>query len=114
VPNAIEAVWRSSPRLIVAIARVTYDIGIAEELAQTSESFLGETILWLINLRKEGLPLRGFGAPAQRIITRAARALWQADALVSALKLWPKEGGLPTYKKPVFRSTIRRRKHLAR
>jgi RNA polymerase sigma-70 factor, ECF subfamily len=35
VPNAIEAVWKNeSTRLIAAIARVTHDIGIAEELAQ--------------------------------------------------------------------------------
>lgn len=35
VPNAIEAVWKiESTRLIAAIARVTHDIGIAEELAQ--------------------------------------------------------------------------------
>ena len=35
VPKAIEAVWKiESTRLIAAIARVTHDIGIAEELAQ--------------------------------------------------------------------------------
>jgi RNA polymerase sigma-70 factor, ECF subfamily len=35
VPQAIEAVWKiESTRLIAAIARVTHDIGIAEELAQ--------------------------------------------------------------------------------
>ena len=35
VPKAIEAVWKiESRRLIAAIARVTHDIGIAEELAQ--------------------------------------------------------------------------------
>jgi RNA polymerase sigma factor (sigma-70 family) len=35
VPNAIEAVWKAeSTRLIAAIARVTRDIGVAEELAQ--------------------------------------------------------------------------------
>jgi predicted RNA polymerase sigma factor len=35
VPEAIEAVWKiESTRLIAAIARVTHDIGIAEELAQ--------------------------------------------------------------------------------
>jgi RNA polymerase sigma factor (sigma-70 family) len=35
VPEAIEAVWRAeSTRLIAAIARVTRDIGVAEELAQ--------------------------------------------------------------------------------
>ena len=34
-PKAIEAVWKiESTRLIAAIARVTHDIGIAEELAQ--------------------------------------------------------------------------------
>src|SRR5580658_5476028 len=35
VPRTIEAVWKiESTRLIAAIARVTRDIGIAEELAQ--------------------------------------------------------------------------------
>ena len=35
MPQAIEAVWKiESTRLIAAIARVTHDIGIAEELAQ--------------------------------------------------------------------------------
>jgi len=35
VPKAIEAVWKiESTRLIAAIARLTHDIGIAEELAQ--------------------------------------------------------------------------------
>jgi RNA polymerase sigma-70 factor, ECF subfamily len=35
VPKAIEAVWKiESTRLIAAIARVTHDLGIAEELAQ--------------------------------------------------------------------------------
>lgn len=35
VPKSIEAVWKNeSTRLIAAIARVTHDIGIAEELAQ--------------------------------------------------------------------------------
>jgi len=35
VPKTIEAVWKSeSTRLVAAIARVTHDIGIAEELAQ--------------------------------------------------------------------------------
>jgi len=35
VPKAIEAVWKiESTRLITAIARVTHDIGVTEELAQ--------------------------------------------------------------------------------
>ena len=35
IETAIEAVWKTeSTRLIAAIARVTHDIGIAEELAQ--------------------------------------------------------------------------------
>jgi RNA polymerase sigma-70 factor (ECF subfamily) len=35
VPKAIEAMWKiESRRLIAAIARLTRDIGIAEELAQ--------------------------------------------------------------------------------
>ena len=35
MPKAIEAVWKiESTRLIAAIARVTHDIGVAEEPAQ--------------------------------------------------------------------------------
>ena len=35
VPKAIEVAWKiESTRLIAAIARVTHDIGIAEELVQ--------------------------------------------------------------------------------
>lgn len=37
VPNAIEAGWKiESTRLIAAIARVTHDIGIAEEAHRLS------------------------------------------------------------------------------
>ena len=45
VPNAIEAVWKiESTRLIAAIARVTHDIGIAEELAQ--DALVAALELW--------------------------------------------------------------------
>jgi predicted RNA polymerase sigma factor len=51
VPKAIEAVWKiESTRLIVAIARVTDDIGIAEELAQDALVIALE--LWT----EEGIP----------------------------------------------------------
>jgi predicted RNA polymerase sigma factor len=44
VPKAIEAVWKiESTRLIAAIARVTHDIGVAEELAQR----LGVDATWV-------------------------------------------------------------------
>jgi RNA polymerase sigma-70 factor (ECF subfamily) len=51
VPKAIEAVWKiESTRLIAAIARVTHDIGIAEELAQDAPATALE--LW----PEEGIP----------------------------------------------------------
>ena len=51
VPKAIEAVWKiESTRLIAAIARVTHDIGIAEELAQ--DALVTALTLW----PEEGIP----------------------------------------------------------
>jgi len=51
VPKAIEAVWKiESTRLIAAIARVTHDIGIAEELAQ--DALVTALVLW----PEEGIP----------------------------------------------------------
>lgn len=51
VPKAIEAVWRNeSTRLIAAIARVTRDIGIAEELAQ--DALVTALEVW----PREGIP----------------------------------------------------------
>ena len=51
MPNAIEAVWKNeSTRLIAAIARVTRDIGVAEELAQ--DALVTALELW----PKEGIP----------------------------------------------------------
>jgi RNA polymerase sigma-70 factor (ECF subfamily) len=51
VPKAIEAVWKiESTRLIAAIARVTHDIGVAEELAQ-------DALVTALELRpEEGIP----------------------------------------------------------
>ena len=43
IRRAIEAVWKiESTRLIAGIARVTHDIGIAEELAQDALVAAGE------------------------------------------------------------------------
>lgn len=51
MPKAIEAMWKiESTRLIAAIARVTQDIGIAEELAQDAPVTALE--LW----PEEGIP----------------------------------------------------------
>jgi RNA polymerase sigma factor (sigma-70 family) len=51
VPKAIEAVWKiESTRLIAAIARLTHDIGIAEELAQ--DALVTALELW----PEEGIP----------------------------------------------------------
>ena len=51
MPKAIEAVWKiESTRLIAAIARVTHDIGVAEELAQ--DALVTALELW----PEEGIP----------------------------------------------------------
>src|SRR5271170_6569313 len=51
VPKTIEAVWKiESTRLIAAIARVTHDIGIAEELAQ--DALVTALAVW----PEEGIP----------------------------------------------------------
>jgi RNA polymerase sigma-70 factor, ECF subfamily len=51
VPKAIEAVWKiESTRLIAAIARVTPDLGIADELAQ--DALVTALELW----PEEGIP----------------------------------------------------------
>jgi RNA polymerase sigma factor (sigma-70 family) len=64
VPRTIEAVWRlESTRLIAAIARVTRDIGIAEELAQ--DALVAALERWPV----EGLPEN----PAAWLMTAAKR-----------------------------------------
>jgi RNA polymerase sigma factor (sigma-70 family) len=64
VPKTIEAVWKiESTRLIAAIARVTHDIGIAEELAQ--DALVTALELW----PKEGIPEN----PAAWLMTAAKR-----------------------------------------
>jgi RNA polymerase sigma factor (sigma-70 family) len=64
VHRAIEAVWKiESTRLIVAIARVTRDIGIAEELAQ--DALVAALERW----PKEGIPEN----PAPWLMTAAKR-----------------------------------------
>jgi RNA polymerase sigma factor (sigma-70 family) len=64
VHSTIEAVWKSeSARLIAAIARVTHDIGIAEELAQ--DALVAALERW----PEEGLP----DNPAAWLMTAAKR-----------------------------------------
>jgi RNA polymerase sigma-70 factor (ECF subfamily) len=64
VPKAIEAVWKiESTRLIAAIARVTRDIGIAEELAQDA------LVTALERWPEEGIPEN----PAAWLMTAAKR-----------------------------------------
>ena len=64
VPKAIEAVWKiESTRLIAAIARVTHDIGIAEELAQ--DALVTALELW----PEEGIPEN----PGGRLMAAAER-----------------------------------------
>jgi hypothetical protein len=62
---AIEAVWKiDSTRLIAAIARVTHDIGIAEELAQV-RVLPGDTVLTgSLTLVAPGTPPPGYEGPA--------------------------------------------------
>ncbi len=64
VPKSIEAVWKiESTRLIAAIARVTHDIGIAEELAQ--DALVAALERW----PEEGIPEN----PAAWLMTAAKR-----------------------------------------
>ena len=64
IPNTIEAVWKlESTRLIAAIARVTHDIGIAEELAQDA------LVTALERWPEEGIPEN----PAAWLMTAAKR-----------------------------------------
>lgn len=64
IHNAVEAVWRiDSTRLIAGIARVTRDVGLAEELAQ--EAFVAALQQW----PKEGIPQ----FPAAWLMTAAKR-----------------------------------------
>jgi RNA polymerase sigma-70 factor (ECF subfamily) len=67
--EAIEAVWRTeSTRLIAGIARVTRDVGIAEELAQ--DAFVKALELW----PEEGIPEK----PAAWLMTAAKRSALDA------------------------------------
>src|SRR6185436_4042662 len=64
VAKTIEAVWKiESPRLIAAIARITRDIGIAEELAQ--DALVTALEVW----PDEGIP----NNPAAWLMTSAKR-----------------------------------------
>ena len=67
--RTIEAVWKSeSTRLIAAIARVTHDIGIAEELAQ--DALVAALERW----PEEGIPEN----PAGWLMTAAKRRAYKA------------------------------------
>jgi RNA polymerase sigma-70 factor (ECF subfamily) len=58
VPKAIETVWKiESTRLIAAIARVTNDIGIAEELAKDALVTASRTLARRRHSQK--IPARG-------------------------------------------------------
>src|SRR5215471_2607706 len=64
VHRSIEAVWKiESTRLVAAIARVTHDVGIAEELAQ--DALITALELW----PEEGIPEN----PAAWLMTAAKR-----------------------------------------
>ena len=64
IHKAIEAVWKiESTRLIAGIARVTHDIGIAEELAQDA------LVVALERWPEEGIPDK----PAAWLMTAAKR-----------------------------------------
>ena len=65
VPKTIEAVWKiGATRLVTAIARVTHNIRIAEELAQEARSLRSrsgsrrhprKSRAWLMNLKERKL-----------------------------------------------------------
>lgn len=79
--TAIEAVWRNeSTRLIAAIARVTRDIGIAEELAQDA------LVVALERWPEEGIP----DNPAAWLMTAAKRRA--IDSLRRSRMLMPRHG----------------------
>jgi predicted RNA polymerase sigma factor len=60
VAKTIEAVWKIEPtRLIAAIARLTHDIGIAEELAQDALVTALEVCKALSALRKVSIDSQG-------------------------------------------------------
>ena len=80
VPKAIEAVWKiESTGLIAAIARVTHDIGIAEELAQ--DALVTALELW----PEEGIPEN----PGAWLMTAAKRrAIDSPKASSTTSRLW--------------------------
>ncbi|MBS0199652.1 MAG: RNA polymerase sigma factor [Proteobacteria bacterium] len=81
VSTTIDAVWKQeSTRLIAAIARVTRDIGIAEELAQDA------LVVALERWPEEGIP----DNPAAWLMTAAKRRA--IDALRRSRMLMPKHG----------------------
>ena len=70
VHKTIEAVWKiESTRLIAAIARVTHDIGIAEELAQ--DALVTAPKLW----PEEGIPDNPGARPMKAAKRRAIDSL---------------------------------------
>src|SRR5215475_9356273 len=78
VHGAIEAVWKTeSTRLIAAIARVTRDIGIAEELAQ--DALVAALERW----PEEGIPEN----PAPWLMTAAKRRASVVDLTSPLLKI---------------------------
>jgi RNA polymerase sigma-70 factor (ECF subfamily) len=78
VPKAMEAVWKiESTRLIAGIARVTRDIGIAEELAQ--DALVAALELW----PEEGIPKNPGGWLMTAAKRRAIDALRRCRMLVS-------------------------------
>ena len=84
IHKTIEAVWKiESTRLIAAIARVTRDIGIAEELAQ--DALVTALEVW----PEEGIP----NNPAAWLMTAAKRraldSLRRARMLVQSTKRLP-------------------------
>src|SRR3984957_13690165 len=77
VSRTIEAVWKiESTRLIAAIARVTHDIGIAEELAQ--DALVTALELW----PEEGIPENPGAWPMTAAKRRAIDSLRRGRMLV--------------------------------
>jgi RNA polymerase sigma-70 factor (ECF subfamily) len=95
--NTIEAVWKiESTRLIAAIARVTRDVGIAEELAQ--DALLTALEVW----PEEGIPAN----PAAWLMTAAKRRA--LDSLRRTRMLVQKHGEIARELEIEDRSSLRR------
>ncbi|MEN3335275.1 MAG: hypothetical protein V7641_4640 [Blastocatellia bacterium] len=79
VPKAIEAVWKiESTRLIAAIARITHDIDVAEELAR--DALVTALELW----PEEGIPEN----PGAWLMTAIGNSLSLVESAIDSEKVY--------------------------